>query len=125
MRSRRSKMPLAAVAPAVLLAAALALACRPGPPTTSQAAPAAERTSPAVAADPAAAAPCYRVVPMAGAEADEGRRQIECGNGGDGGRFTLRRAADGKWYQEMKVRAGVVPGYATPEAAGKALCGCP
>ncbi len=124
MRSRPSRRPL----PATLLAAALALACRPGPPATSQATPAAERTSPAVAADPAAAAPCYRVVPMAGAETDESRRQIECGDGSQGsqgGRFTLRRAADGKWYQEMKVRAGMVPGYATPEAAGKALCGCP
>ena len=50
---------------------------------------------------------------------DPGQKQVECPNGE---RFIVRRAADGKWYEEMKVRAGIVPGYATPEEAARARC---
>ncbi len=120
---------LAALAPP-LLAAALALACQSSPaPAASATAGAA--VQPAAAIQPAEAAaampaaettvgegeaPCYRVQPL-----DERRRRIECANGD---RFTIRLADDGKWYPENKVRAGLVPGHASPEAAGKALCGC-
>lgn len=116
------------------LAASLALACQPAAaPAALQPAPSATSQAPAVqpataqvaSGQPAAAegttlgdaeVPCYRVLPL-----DEKRRTIECKNGD---RFTIGRAADGRWYQEMKVRAGVVPGYESPEAAGKALCAC-
>jgi hypothetical protein len=56
---------------------------------------------------------------------DERQRRLECGAGAGGDVFTLRLADDGKWYPETKVRAGAVPGHASPEAAGRALCGCP
>jgi hypothetical protein len=119
---------LAALLPAIL-AAGLALACQPsaapaGSAALQPASGAAASVQPAPV-QPAAAegttasgddAPCYRVLPL-----DETRRKLECRNGD---RFTIGRAADGKWYPEMKVRAGLVPGYESPEAAGKALCAC-
>jgi hypothetical protein len=126
---------LAALLPAVL-AAGLALAYQPGAAPAGSAAalqpasPASDTAvqpaaTPADPPRPAAAegtassgddAPCYRVLPL-----DEKRRTLACKNGD---RFTIGLAADGKWYPETKVRAGLVPGYASPEAAGKALCKC-
>jgi hypothetical protein len=71
-------------------------------------------------ADPAAGKgedrPCdAKVVPMA----DPSQRQIQCANGLS---FVVRLGSDGKWYEEMKVRAGIRPGYSTPEEAARALC---
>jgi hypothetical protein len=117
----------AALLPAIL-AAGLALACQPSASPVGSAAlrPALSAVASPATAQPAAAegttasgdtdAPCYRVLPL-----DEKRRKLECKNGD---RFTIGLAADGKWYPEMKVRAGLVPGYESPEAAGKALCAC-
>jgi len=112
-----------------VLAAGLALACQPGAAPAGSAAlrPVGGATAQPAAATPDAPAgasaaagdadaPCYRVLPL-----DEKRRTLECKNGD---RFTIGLAADGKWYPENKVRAGLVPGYASPEAAGKALCAC-
>lgn len=97
---------------AVLLAATMVVACRPGPPAASPAGAAAE-----TGGSSGPGAPCYGIVTLSVAQ-----RRLECVNGDS---FTLRLAADGKWYPEMKVRAGAVPGHASPQAAGKALCACP
>jgi len=62
--------------------------------------------------------PCdYKVVAMS----DPAQKQIQCANGES---FVVRQAADGKWYPEMRVRAGAVPGYSTPAEAAQARC-CP
>jgi hypothetical protein len=101
----------------------VALACQPGPPTpsvTGAGAPAmATETAGAtsIGATAGISIPCFRVLAMP----DERQRRLECANGD---RFTLRRAADGQWYPEMKVRAGAVPGYASLDEAGRALCRC-
>lgn len=94
--------------PAALLTGALLLAACRSDPSPAPAAPAASTSKAAV---------CYRIVAMA----DERQRRLECASGES---FTLRLGADGKWSQEARARAGMVPGYATPEEAGKALCGC-
>ena len=105
----------------LLLAPLLALACssgRPGMPDAkpaSTAEPAKPAEPPAPAASEASAACDYKVVAMS----DPAQRQIRCG---DGESFVVRRGDDGKWYEEMKVRAGTRPGYTTPEEAAKARC---
>jgi hypothetical protein len=79
-------------------------------------------TTPApTAAEPAkpADSPCdFKIVAMA----DPSQKQIQCANGDS---FVLRRGEDNKWYEEMKVRAGTRPGYATPDEAGRARCCAP
>jgi len=95
----------------LLLSPLLALACSSGRPGASDAKPASS-TEPVSAA---AAACGYKVVAMS----DPAQRQIQCGNGES---FVIRRGDDGKWYEEMKVRAGTRPGYATPEEAARARC---
>jgi hypothetical protein len=130
MRPHPARTLVAGRLAAAVFAASLALACRSGPapgavggaaaaPPTATAAVAAGSEAPMATEGKSPAGegtPCYRVLPL-----DERRRKLECGNGD---RFTIGRAADGKWYPETKVRAGLVPGYASPEDAGKALCGC-
>ena len=102
----------------LLLSPLFALACSSGRPGTSDAKPAAA-AEPAKPAEPPAApaAPAcdYKVVAMS----DPAQKQIQCGNGES---FVVRRGDDGKWYEEMKVRAGTRPGYATPDEAAKARC---
>ena len=62
------------------------------------------------------AAPCdFKVKAMS----DPSQKQIQCSNGES---FVVRLGPDGKWYEEMKVRAGIRPGYATPEEAARARC---
>ena len=67
------------------------------------------------AADPAPP-PCDHKVQ---AMADPGQKQIQCSNGES---FVVRLGSDGKWYEEMKVRAGIRPGYTSPEEAARARC---
>jgi hypothetical protein len=94
----------------------VAVACSGGKSPMSSAKPAATAST-AKPADPAAA-PCdHKIVAMS----DPAQRQIQCANGES---FIVRQAADGKWYPEMRVRAGIVPGYATPDEAARARC-CP
>lgn len=117
----------------ILLLPLFALACSSGRPGTSDARPAAPAepaqatqppapeppaapSAPAASAASAASPACdYKVVPMS----DPAQRQIQCGSGES---FVVRRGNDGKWYEEMRVRAGTRPGYATPEDAAKARC---
>ena len=111
----------------LLLSPLFALACSTGRPPMSDAKPVSS-TEPAKAAEPAApaaseapagsagSAACdYKVVAMS----DPAQKQIQCANGES---FVVRRGNDGKWYEEMKVRAGTRPGYATPDEAAKARC---
>jgi hypothetical protein len=111
-----------------LLLAAVAVACSSGKPPMSSAQPAAADTAQptaaatpadtAKAADPAAPAACdHKIVAMS----DPAQKQIQCANGES---FVVRQGKDGKWYPEMRVRAGMVPGYATPDEAAQARC-CP
>ncbi len=112
----------------LLLAAGVA--CSSGRSTVSNAANAANAAKPAEPAKPAetadsstastpAAAPCdFKIVAMA----DPSQKQIQCANGDS---FVLRRGEDNKWYEEMRVRAGTRPGYATPDEAGRARCCAP
>ena len=68
---------------------------------------------------PADPSPCdFKVKAMS----DPSQKQIECGGGGNGETFIVRQGTDGKWYEEMKVRAGTRPGYGTPEEAARARC---
>jgi hypothetical protein len=106
----------------LLLSAVFALACSSGKTAMPRAEPATPATpanpaEPAKPAEPpAASAACdYKVVAMS----DPAQKQIQCGNGES---FVVRRGDDGKWYEEMKVRAGTRPGYATPNEAAKARC---
>jgi hypothetical protein len=97
-----------------------ALACSSGRPTMSDAKPAssgesAKATEPPAPAASEAAACDHKVVAMS----DPAQKQIQCANGES---FVIRRGDDGKWYEEMKVRAGLRPSYATPEEAAKARC---
>ena len=89
------------------------------PPAASRAAP--PDTPPAAqpAAQPAAP-PCgdFKVITLS----DPAQKQIRCGNGES---FVVRRGDDGLWHEEMKVRAGTRPGYATPDEAGRARCCAP
>jgi hypothetical protein len=113
-----------------------AIACSSGKPTMSSAsastakpvdtAKPADTATPAKPADPPADSPAdspavtpcdFKVVAMS----DPAQKQIRCANGES---FVIRQAKDGKWYPEMRVRAGIVPGYATPDEAGRARC-CP
>jgi hypothetical protein len=52
---------------------------------------------------------------------DPAQKQIQCPNGES---FVVRRGEDGKWHEEMRVRAGIRPAYDTPEDAARARC-CP
>lgn len=101
-----------------------ALACaggRPPRPQTANApmpAKAAASAETAKPADPPATPACdFKVVSLS----DPAQKQIRCGNGES---FVVRRGEDGLWHEEMKVRAGTRPGYATPDEAGRARC-CP
>ena len=102
---------------------AAGVACSSGRSTVSNAANAAKPAEPAETADSStastpAAAPCdFKIVAMA----DPSQKQIQCANGDS---FVLRRGEDNKWYEEMRVRAGTRPGYATPDEAGRVRC-CP
>ncbi|MEA2690760.1 MAG: hypothetical protein QOJ16_147 [Acidobacteriota bacterium] len=115
-----------------LLIVASAVACSSGKPPMSSAqpaqpaAPAETATSAATAKAedtaapkaPAAPAACdHKIVAMS----DPAQKQIQCANGES---FVIRQGKDGKWYPEMRVRAGIVPGYATPDEAAQARC-CP
>jgi hypothetical protein len=114
-----------------LLFVASAVACSSGKPPMSSAQPAqpaapAETSSAATAKAedtaapkaPAAPAACdHKIVAMS----DPAQKQIQCANGES---FVVRQGKDGKWYPEMRVRAGIVPGYATPDEAAQARC-CP
>jgi hypothetical protein len=85
------------------------------PTPTAQPSSSAETAKPA---DPPAASPCdFKVLAMS----DPAQKQIRCANGES---FVVRRGDDGKWHEEMKVRAGLRPAYATPEEAARARC-CP
>jgi hypothetical protein len=67
---------------------------------------------------PAEPPPCdYKIVAMS----DPAQKQIQCPNGES---FVVRRGEDGKWHEEMRVRAGIRPAYDTPEDAARARC-CP
>jgi hypothetical protein len=62
------------------------------------------------------AAPCdFKVKALS----DPGQKQIQCSNGES---FVVRLGTDGQWHEEMKVRAGTRPGYASPEEAARARC---
>ena len=54
--------------------------------------------------------------------ADPSQKQVQCANGDS---FVLRRGEDNRWHEEMKVRAGILPSYATPDEAGRARCCAP
>jgi len=105
----------------LLLAAGVA--CSSGRPATSNAGTAqmAKSADTAKPADPPAAAEpptCdYKIVAMS----DPAQKQIQCPNGES---FVVRRGEDGKWHEEMRVRAGTRPAYDTPEDAARARC-CP
>jgi hypothetical protein len=74
--------------------------------------PAAETPDP----KPAGPAPCdYKIVALS----DPGQKQIQCANGES---FVLRQGPDGKWQEEMRVRAGMRPSYSTLEEAARARC---
>ncbi|HKR62854.1 MAG TPA: hypothetical protein VJZ00_03910 [Thermoanaerobaculia bacterium] len=45
--------------------------------------------------------------------------RIDCANGTS---FVVRRAADGKWYEEMRVRGGLQPAYASAADAASKRC---
>jgi hypothetical protein len=94
---------------------------KPQPSATTSAADSANTANAADTAKPANVAntPCdFKIVAMA----DPAQKQIQCANGDS---FVLRRGEDNKWYEEMKVRAGTRPGYATPDEAGRARCCAP
>jgi hypothetical protein len=143
---RAALLTLLLVASAAMAAMAAITACSSGKPAASSAnagkpADAADAASAADTADVASTAkpidaadvnrpgevpkpvdpaprPCdHKVVAMS----DPAQKQIQCANGES---FVVRQAADGKWYPEMRVRAGAVPGYATPADAAQARC-CP
>ena len=98
-----------------LLLVASAVACSSGKPAASSA-HSPKPADTANSAETAQPAPCdYKIVAMS----DPAQKQIQCANGES---FVVRQAADGKWYQEMRVRAGMVPGYATPDEAARARC---
>jgi hypothetical protein len=84
----------------------------------------ADATAPAKTADSStapkpAASPCdFKIVSMA----DPSQKQIQCANGDS---FVLRRGEDNRWGEEMKVRAGTRPTYATLDEAGRARCCTP
>ncbi len=105
----------------LLLAAGIAgIACSSGRPPMSKA----SATKPAETADSSeapkpAAPPCdFKIVSMA----DPSQKQIQCANGDS---FVLRRGEDNRWGEEMKVRAGTRPTYATLDEAGRARCCTP
>ncbi len=107
----------------LLLAAGVA--CSSGRPATSNAS--AAKTAKAATAcphrrdlrpQPADPPACdYKIVAMS----DPAQKQIQCPNGES---FVVRRGEDGKWHEEMRVRAGIRPAYDTPEDAARARC-CP
>jgi hypothetical protein len=104
----------------LLLAAGVA--CSSGRPATSSAGTvkmaSADTAKPAgPPAAPAAPACDYKIVAMS----DPAQKQIQCPNGES---FVVRRGEDGKWHEEMRVRAGIRPAYDTPEDAARARC-CP
>jgi hypothetical protein len=96
----------------LLLVAGLACSSSNGKPAD----PAAPAPNTAQAAPPTDRPRCdWKIVPLS----DPGQKQIQCANGES---FVVRRGEDGQWHEEMKVRAGLVPGYATPEEAARARC---
>lgn len=97
-------LPLAALA-------LLTIACGTGQPAHT----ASPQETPGMNDSPDPAS-CYRSIELAPKQ-----MKIECANGHS---FVVRQGEDGKWREETKVRAGILPDFASLDEAARSRCGC-
>jgi hypothetical protein len=98
-------LPLAALA-------LLTIACGTGQPAHTPP----PKETPSMNDSPAAAS-CYRSTELSSPK----QMRIDCANGHS---FVVRQGEDGKWREEVKVRAGILPDFASLDEAARSRCGC-